>query len=95
MAHPFGASIHADFLFVNEWLTHFAPNQTTHVKQTQLPGLGLGADASWLFASDVELVAGAGIEEVFRSTDVDVQGVNVATLSPLSVVAEAGLRVDF
>jgi hypothetical protein len=94
-AQPFGASLRADFLFVNERFTHFAqtqgePNQTQWIHPL---GIGLGGDASWLFASDVELVAGAGIEDIFAY--VEVKSVRPVNLSPLSAVGQAGLRLDF
>jgi hypothetical protein len=94
LAQPFGASLRADFLFVNEWFTHYF-DLASRTQYKPAPGLGLGVDVSWLFASDVELVAGAGVDDIFVPTDVYVQDMLKATLSPLSVVAEAGLRLDF
>jgi hypothetical protein len=93
VAQPFGASLRADFLVVNERFTQQGePNKT---QWTHPLGVGLGVDASWLFASDVELVVGAGIEDVFAPTHVEVKSVTQVNLSPLSAVGEAGLRLDF
>jgi hypothetical protein len=96
--HPFGASLRADFLFSDESLTYFANGPKANEAQVQHrrhPGLELGVDASWRFASDVELVAGLGIEDVFTTTHVAIDHTTVATLSPVSAFAEAGLRLDF
>jgi hypothetical protein len=96
-AHPFGASLRAEFLFLDESVTHFGQSlgQSTEVKHRRFPGLDVAADVSWRFAPDVELVAGAGIEELFGTAYLDIGGKRVATLTPLGVTGETGLRLDF
>jgi hypothetical protein len=95
VAHPFGASLRAEGLLVDESLTYFGPAQPSPTTvANRFPGLGLVADVSWRFAPDVELVAGGGMEDVFVSGYVDIGPVQKATLSPLNAVAEAGLRLD-
>ncbi len=96
--HPFGASLRADFLFSDESLTYFATGPKANEAQVQHrrhPGLELGVDGAWRFASDIELVVGLGVEDVFTTTYVAIDHDTVATLSPVSAFAEAGLRLDF
>jgi hypothetical protein len=93
VAHPFGASIRAEFLFLDESITQIG--QSPEVKYRYFPGLDVAADVSWRFAPDVELVAGGGIEDLFGTAYVDIRGGRVATLTPLGVTAETGLRLDF
>jgi hypothetical protein len=100
VARPFGASLRAGFLFLDESVTHFGQSlgqsvQGTEVQHRRFPGLDVAADVSWRFAPDVELVAGGGIEDLFGTAYVDIRGGRVATLTPLGVTAEAGLRLDF
>jgi hypothetical protein len=89
LARPFGASFRAEFLFVDESVTH--SGQTLALRR---PGLALGADGSWRFASNVEVVAGIGIEDLFPTAYVEVRGMRLATL-PWSAIGETGLRIDF
>jgi hypothetical protein len=58
-------------------------------------GLALGADGAWRFASNVELVAGIGIEDVFLTTHLKIRGVPSTSLAPWSAIGETGLRFDF
>jgi hypothetical protein len=98
VAHPIGASLRADFLFLDESITHFgqSPGQSPEVQHRRFPGLDVVADVSWRFAPDVELVAGCGIEDLFGTAYLDIRGSGrVATLTPLSATAETGLRLDF
>jgi hypothetical protein len=99
LARPFGASFRAEFLFVDESVTYSGKVKNLRLRGFPgvpgLPGLALGADGSWRFAPDVELVAGIGIEELFiQRTCVEVKGV-CSTLTPLSAIGETGLRIDF
>jgi hypothetical protein len=95
LAHPFGASFRAEFLFVDESVTHSGNVKRLGSPPGRLPGLALGVDGSWRFATNVELVAGVGIEDVFLYTYVDVPGARQTTLAPWSAIGETGLRFDF
>jgi hypothetical protein len=96
VTHPFGASLRAEFLFLDESVTHFGQSpEVTEVKYRRFPGLDVAANVSWRFAPDVEIVAGGGIEELFGTAYLDIHGGHVATLTPLAVTAETGLRLDF
>lgn len=90
--HPFGASLRAEFMYLDESVTHFG--QSTQVHFRHFPGFDIAADASWRFASDVELVAGGGIEALLGTAYVDVQGKRL-DLTPLNAIGEIGLRLDF
>jgi hypothetical protein len=94
LAHPFGASFRAEFLFVDESVTHSGKLLRLGSPGPGLPGLALGADGSWRFASNVELVVGIGIEDLFHPTHVEVRGALLATIA-FSAVGETGLRIDF
>jgi hypothetical protein len=97
LAHPFGASFRAEFLFLDESVTYSGHTEYRRLPRLGggVPGLALGVDGSWRFATNVELVAGVGIEGVFLTTYVDVPGARQTTLGPWSAIGETGMRFDF
>jgi hypothetical protein len=94
--HPIGASLRVDCLLENVALTHLTSTDPNPVQKEQWI---VGADAlvggTWRFAEDVELVASAGVEDVFSSGYVSLNGARVATIPPLRLVGETGLRLLF
>jgi hypothetical protein len=89
----FGVSARVEYALVLESLTHFALGTAT--KSRFLSGVDFVADGSWRVGSDVDIVAGAGLEDVFGTTYVVVAGKQVDSLPTLSPVAEVGLRLEF
>jgi hypothetical protein len=60
-----------------------------------LPGADLALEAVWFFAEGVGLALATGAEAAFGSTDIVVRGQTVATVPPLRIVGEAGIRARF
>jgi hypothetical protein len=91
-----GASIRAEYLVVEQSLTHFgAGNTSSTVNSKPISGFGVTADATIRLAPDIQLVAGGGVEDVFAPIIVELSQHKPATTIPqLRVVAELGLRLD-
>jgi hypothetical protein len=64
-------------------------------KEKTLPGADALFEGSYFFTRDLAVIAGAGGEILFGTTDVFVAGVRRATLSPAHPVAELGLSIGF
>jgi hypothetical protein len=95
-AHPLGASFRLDYVIVSQSLSHDSPSgATSSTRSRALSGADVFADFEWQCAQGVEVLLGAGIEEMFATTYVDLNGLRVATLPPTSALAEAGLRLPF
>jgi hypothetical protein len=93
---PFGASFRVDYVIAGQSLSHDSPaGSTTSTRSRALSGADAVAELEWRCAPGVELLLGAGIEEVFATTYVDLNGLRVATLPPTSALGEAGLRLPF
>jgi hypothetical protein len=95
-AHPVGGSLRLDYVVVGQSLSHVSPaGSTTSTRARALSGADAVAELEWRWAPGVELLLGAGLEEMFATTYVDLNGARVATLPPLGALAEAGLRLPF
>jgi len=95
-SRPIDLSVRADYLLVRQSATHFDSDDPSPASQARwLSGVDAFVDASWLFSSDVAVVAGLGLEDVLAPTYVNVRQVRVATIPPLRVVAELGVRLRF
>jgi hypothetical protein len=96
MARRFGLELRADYLLLYQSATRFSSADASSSTHSEwFSGVDAVADASWLLAESVELVAGAGAEEVFGTRYISVGGTRLATLPPLRVVMEAGIRARF
>jgi hypothetical protein len=94
--HPIGASFRVDYVVVGQSLSHESPaGSTTSTRSRALSGADAVAELEWRCAPGVEILLGAGVEEVFATTYVDLNGARVATLPPTSALGEAGLRLPF
>jgi hypothetical protein len=60
-----------------------------------MSGLASAIDMDWLLVGNADVLLGAGVEDVFAPTYLDVQGTRVATLPPLRAFAELGARFRF
>jgi hypothetical protein len=92
LARPFGLSIRADFLALNQRLTQ--PSSSTE-KQDLFFGMDAVVDASWMFVQGTEVLVGTGVEGVFSPVRVTVDGQSVTTIPQFRVTAEVGFRFSF
>lgn len=94
-ARPFELAVRADFLLQRQELQHQTADGATLSASRWEPGTDLALDAMWLFSSNFGLFADVGAEIGFGKTAVFVRGQEVATITPLRAVGDAGIRVLF
>ena len=93
---PFAVAFRVDYLLVHESATHFDSDDPSPVNHARwISGVDTFVDVSWLLASQIAVMAGVGLEDVWSPTYVYVRDVRVATLPPLRAVAEAGFQLRF
>jgi hypothetical protein len=93
---PLGAGLRLDYVLMSQSLSHESlTGSTASTRSRALSGGDVLAEFEWECAPGVELVLGAGVEEMFATTYIDLNGARVAALPPLSALAEAGLRLPF
>jgi hypothetical protein len=91
-----GLSLRADYLLLFQSVTHFDFDDPKPVTRDRfLSGIDAFADTSWLLSTDVALLAGVGLEDVFSPTYIDVRDARVATLPALRGAAEVGFCIRF
>ena len=92
----FGASLRADYVLMNQTVTHrSAGGADLSTKERPLSGLDAILEVEWRLGASADVVLGAGLEEMFATTYIDLNGARMATLPPLSAVAQGGLRLRF
>ncbi len=93
----FGASFRADYVFMNQTVTHYdsARGANLSTRARALSGLDAFVEIEWRLGARVDVLTGVGVEETLATTYVDLNGARVATFPPLSGVAEGGLRIRF
>jgi hypothetical protein len=85
-----------DALAMRERLTHFDSDDTEPVDLARwLPGADAAIEGSWMFNSAAGLVAAVATEVEFGKTDVTLHHARVATIPPLRLVFQAGVRASF
>jgi hypothetical protein len=95
-ARALGAALRLDYVIVSESLSHDSPaGPTASTRSRALSGADAIVEFDWLCAPSVEILLGAGVEEMFATTHIDLNGALAATLPPTSALAEAGLRLPF
>ena len=95
-ARALGASLRADYVLMNQTVTHSSTSGTDLSTMARpLSGLDVVAGAEWRLGESADLVTGVGLEEMFATTYVDLNGRHMATLPPLTAFAEAGVRLRF
>jgi hypothetical protein len=92
---PFGLSLRADYVGMRQSISSFAGEAGPTSFERWLSGADVVVEGDWLFASDVELVLGLGIADVFAPTYVNVQGGWSGSIPPVRGLAEAGFRLRF
>jgi hypothetical protein len=91
----FGASLRAGYVLMYQTVTHYSSTGMEWTMARPLSGLDAVIEAEWRLGANVDVVAGVGVEEMLARTNVDLNGTRMATLPPLSAVAEVGLRLRF
>jgi hypothetical protein len=95
-SRPIDLALRADYLLVRQSATHFDSDDPSPVSQARwLSGVDAVADVAWLLSSDVAAMAGIGVEDLLAPTYVNVRQVRVATIPPVRLVAEVGVRLRF
>lgn len=91
-----GAALRADYVLMNQTVTHYSPTgMDLSTMARPLSGIDAVVEVEWRLGASVDVVGGGGIEEMLARTIVDLNGMHMATLPPLSAVAEVGLRLRF
>jgi hypothetical protein len=95
-SHVFGASLRADYVLMNQTVTHrSASGADLSTMARTLSGVDAMVDLQWRLGANVDLMVGVGVEEMLATTYVDMNGARVATMPPVSLIAEGGLRLRF
>ena len=95
-SHVFGTSLRADYVLMNQTVTHRAASGADLSTMARtLSGVDAMVDLQWRLGANVDLLVGVGVEEMLATTYVDVNGARVATMPPVSLIAEGGLRLRF
>jgi len=93
---PFDFGARLSFLAMREQLTHFDYDDPTPVPASRwLPGAEVAVEGSWRFNPTAGLVAAAATEVAFGHTDVTMHREKVATIPPIRLVLQAGVRASF
>jgi hypothetical protein len=76
-------------------VTYAAPDSASSTRARWLPGAGIGTDLRWRFASNVDGLAGVGVDDVFSPTYVVVRGASTVTFPAVRGLARLGLSIGF
>ena len=87
------ASTRSSFITISGHLSEDDP-EVAHLSRF-LPGFDAALEGGYRFADRAAFVAAAGTEIALGTTDVVVREHKVASLEPIRVLAELGLRVSF
>jgi hypothetical protein len=91
-ARPFELGARADLVALHHAL---ARTDDSSSGSRWLPGADTLLEGAWWIAPDIGFVAATGVEVAFGSTSVLVDGTRVATIPPVRLLLEAGLRARF
>ena len=95
-SRTFSIALRADYVLMNQTVTHFsATGEDLSSMARALSGIDALIEMEWRLGENVDLLAGVGVEDMMATTYVDVNGTRMATLPPLSVIGEVGLRGRF
>jgi hypothetical protein len=88
-------SVAADCVLELLSVTYAAPDSTSSTRARWLPGVGIGMDLRWRFASHLEGLAGASVDDVFSPTYVVVRGASTVTFPAVRGLGRLGLAIAF
>ena len=98
-ARPFELAARADALLMREQLTHFDTEDASETvpvtARRGLPGADAAVEAAWLFSPNAGFLGSFATEVAFGQTDVTTKGELVASIPPLRLVLQAGIRATF
>lgn len=90
------AGARVDALVLNHQLSHFSDDDPESVPLSRfVPGFDAAIEAAFRFSDRALLVAAVGPEVALGKTEIIVRGREVATLSPVRIFGEMGVRVSF
>ncbi|AKV02279.1 hypothetical protein AKJ09_08942 [Labilithrix luteola] len=90
------AGARIDVLLLHQEVSHLSADDIEPARLGRLvPGASVAAEAAYRLGDQVALVIAAGPEVAFGRLDVVVHDHHVASLAPVSVFVEGGLRVSF
>jgi hypothetical protein len=93
---PFEVGARVDALLMREQLTHFDADDVEPVTQMRwLPGADAAIEGMWLFSPSAGFLGSFTTELAFGRTDVTTQLVERASIPPLRLVFQAGVRANF
>jgi len=85
-----------DALLLHHDVAHLSEDDPDAVHQSRLiPGVDVAAEGAYRFAEHAAVVAASGTEIAMGTTEVMVHGRQVASVRPVRLMAELGLRVSF
>jgi hypothetical protein len=90
-----GAALRADYVLMNQTVTHYSASGDLSTMARSLSGVDAVIEVEGRLGPKVDLLVGAGIEEMLATTYVDMNGARVGTLPPLTAIAQGGLRLRF
>jgi hypothetical protein len=95
-SRAFSVALRTDYVLMNQTVTHFSTTgEDLSTMARALSGVDALIEMEWRLGEKVDLLAGAGVEDMLATTYVDVNGARLATLPPLSAIGEVGLRGRF
>jgi hypothetical protein len=80
---------------MNQTVTHRSDGADRSTRARPLSGVDAMVEVEWRIGASADVVVGAGLEEMFATTYIDLNGARVATLPPLSLLAQGGVRLRF
>ena len=94
--HRWSAGARLDALVLRHELVHFSDDdpQPAHLARF-MPGADAALEGSYRLADYASLIAAGGAEIAFGETDVYLHGNQVASVAPVRLFVETGLRVTF
>ncbi len=93
---PFELGLRVDALAMRERLTHFDSDDTEPADLARwIPGADAAIEGTWFFNSAAGLVAAFATEVAFGKTDVTLHHERVATIPPVRLVVQVGVRASF
>jgi hypothetical protein len=94
--HAIDLGARTDLILGRQQLSHISA--VDHVKESQarwVPGADLVVEGSWSLSEGAAVVAGAGAQAWLGKTDVFLRGQEVATVAPIAMLLEMGIRARF
>lgn len=92
----FGFGARLDVLAAYVEVSHFSPDDVVPDRQSRwIAGFDAAVEGTLRLAPNLGFVLALGIEGFFGSTDVYVRGQPAATMSPLRLLGEGGIRARF